>query len=377
MSPPTFEEAKNNRQKCRAAGMDPNHWYAVLQSKNLPAGKAERVTFWGEHVAVWRDDRGDVHAVEDRCAHRHLPLSIGLVENDRLRCQYHGWAFDKSGRLADVPHDLFGMKAPQCRVRAYPVKERYGLVWVFFGDADRAATTWMPEIPELEGPDRWACVPIEATWRAHHSMIIDNVSDFTHEFLHRKYKPFSDAKLTKLETNERGVFVEYDTKVGMGGLASKFIDRGRIDTNSMKLGYEYPYQWSNTDDQIKHWLMVLPIDEQTTRSFYLFYFKNFKVPFLPVSIPRVLMDPIIQIANKLHVGPLLNQDRVACEAEQDGWEKHWDKPIAEISPAVHAFQKLTVKRWDDYLKSQEKKPGAGVVTQPLNKERRAPEAEKA
>jgi hypothetical protein len=374
MNPPTFEEAKNKRQKVRAAGLDPNHWYAVLLSKNLPRGKAERVTFWGDHVAVYRDDRGDLHALEDRCAHRHLPLSIGLVEGDRIRCQYHGWAFDKSGRLAEVPHDLFGMKMPQCRVRAYPIKERYGLIWVFFGDADRAATTSMPEIPELEGDERWACVPVDVTWRAHHSMIIDNVSDFTHEFLHRKYKPFSDAKLLKLETNEKGVFVEYDTKVGMGGLAAHFIDRSAVDTNSMKLGYEYPYQWSNTDDQIKHWLMVLPIDEVTTRSFYLFYFKSFKVPFTPFRMPRKLMEPIIKIANKVHVGPLLAQDEGACTAEQLGWEKHWDKPVAEISPAVHAFQTLTVKRWEDYLKTREKKAEPGVVAQPLNRDRRAEEA---
>ena len=272
---PTFEDAKTKLEKVRSAGLDPNHWYAVLLSKNLQKGAVKPVTFWGDSVAVYRDDRGLLHAIEDRCAHRHVPLSFGVVEGDRLRCQYHGWSYDKSGRLAEVPHDLFGMKMPQCRVRAYPIKERYGLIWVFFGDADRANEVSMPEIPELEGDDRWACVPLDVTWRAHHSMILDNVSDFTHEFLHRKYKPFSDAKLLSLETNERGVFVEYDTKVGMGGLAAHFIDRRAVDTNSMKLGYEYPYQWSNTDDQIKHWLMVLPIDEVTTQSFYLFYFKNF------------------------------------------------------------------------------------------------------
>lgn len=35
------------------------------------------------------------------------------------------------------------------------------------------------------------------TWQAHHSMIIDNVNNFTHAYLHRKYRPFVDAKLTR------------------------------------------------------------------------------------------------------------------------------------------------------------------------------------
>lgn len=373
--PPPFDAAKTKREKVRSAGMDPNHWYAVEQSHNLAVGKSQRVTFWGDHVAIYRDDKGLVHAVEDRCAHRHVPLTFGVVEGDRIRCQYHGWAYDKSGRLADVPHDLFGMKMPQCRIRAFPVRERYGLIWVFFGDAERASTTAMPEIPELEaeGEGRWACVPVDGTWAAHHSMIIDNVSDFTHEFLHRKHKPFADSKLTSLETNERGVFVSYDTHVGAGGLAGKFIDRRRVNTNAMKLGYEYPYQWSNTDDQIKHWLFVLPIDERTTRGFFLFYFKNFKVPFLPVSVPRFLMEPIIKIANRLHIKPLLQEDGDAVEAEQLGWEKHWAAPIAEISPAVHAFQNLTIQRWEDHLKSAlpEKKAPNGIAAQPLNRDKRA------
>lgn len=351
-APPSFAEAKNKRQKARAAGLDPNYWYGVAISKKLASGQVIRATFWGTHVAVYRDDRGGVHALEDRCPHRHLPLSIGQVEGDQLRCQYHGWKMDPSGALAEVPHELFGMKMPQCRIRAYPTRERYGLVWVFFGDAENAEKVPMPEIPQLEGEERWACVPIEITYKAHHSMILENVSDFTHEFLHRKWKPFADSKLTKLETNERGVFVEYDTKVGYGGLASKFVDRGNINTNSMKLGFEYPYQWSNTDDQIKHWLTVLPVDAATTKCFFLFHFKNFRVPGTPLSIPRFLMEPIIKVANRLQVIPVLDEDGMAVAAEQAGWETHWDQPFAEISPAVHAFQALTIKKWEQYLERE-------------------------
>ena len=45
-------------------------------------------------------------------------------------------------------------------------------------------------------------------------------------------------------------------------------------TNRIKLGYEYPYQWSNTDDHIKHWCFTLPIDETTSRAIFLFYFAH-------------------------------------------------------------------------------------------------------
>ena len=51
----------------------------------------------------------------------------------------------------------------------------------------------MPEIPELEGPAPWASVAVDFVWAAHHSLIIENVSDFSHAHLHRKYRPFNDA----------------------------------------------------------------------------------------------------------------------------------------------------------------------------------------
>jgi 4beta-methylsterol monooxygenase len=378
MSPPSFQEAKNKRQKARAAGLDPNHWYAVEQDHALGRGSVVAVQFWGAQVAVYRDDRGIVHAIEDRCAHRQLPLSKGVVKGDRLVCCYHGWEYDPEGKLACVPHDLFGHKLPACRLRTYPVRVRYGLLWVFFGDEERAATTPMPEIAELEGPRPWACVPVDFTWRAHHSMIIDNVSDFTHAFLHQKYQPFSnDSKLTRLEPSDDRVSLSYDTRVGQGKISGLFVDRKRVDTSSMELAYEYPYQWSNIDDQIKHWLFVLPIDERTTRTFFLFYFKEFKVPFLPLHIPKRLMRPFLKVSNKLLIEPLLRQDLYAVEAEQAGWEKHYEEPIAELSPAVQAFQTLTIKKWEQHLARDGKRSGtpaeAGLID-PASLAKRAPGA---
>lgn len=354
-TPPTFEQARNRREKVRAAGMDPNYWYAVEQVANVAKKQVVEVKFWGTSVALYRDEDGRFHAVENRCAHRFVPLTLGTVVGDKIVCEYHGWQYNGAGELCEVPHTLFGKKMPQCKLKTYPLRVRYGLVWIFFGDPENAEKVAMPEIPELEGPNKWECVPVEFTVAGHHSMIIDNVSDFTHAYLHRKYAPFSDAVLTKLETVGDSVQLAYDTKVGRGKISGLFVDRADIDTNAMELAYEYPYQWSNTDGKIKHWLFVLPIDEQTTKTFFLFYFDHFVVPFTKVKIPRRLMRPFLGISNKLLVRPLLQQDRVVVEGEQRGWEDHWQDPVVEISPAVNEFQKLTVRKWDEYLAREKAK----------------------
>jgi hypothetical protein len=358
--PPTFEEAKNRRQKVRAAGMSPDYWYAVEWSKDLARGKVVEVKFWGKSIALYRGEDGVLHAMEDRCAHRQLKLSKGKVEGCNLVCTYHGWEYDGAGKCAKIPHDLFGNKMPQIQLGSYPVEERYGLIWIFPGDAALAATRKIPEIPELSGKSPWGTIPIDFVLGAHHSMVIDNVSDFSHAYLHRKSRPFTDAKLTKLETVGDAVRLSYETKVGTGKISGLFVDRKKADTNAMDLAYEYPYQWSDTDGKIKHWLFVLPVDERTTRAFFVFYFHPdvLKVPFLPVTIPRRVLDAVMRVAKEILVRPLLSEDKFAVEAEQEGYDTHFDKPIAELNPCVREFQDLTIRKWEEHLARSQKRAAA-------------------
>src|SRR5262249_8472263 len=274
--PPAFSEARNPREKARAAGMHPDHWYAVEYDARVSVGQVVEVVFWGRSIAIFRGTDGVLRALENRCAHRHLKLSIGHVTGCKITCIYHGWSYDQDGKLADIPHDLFGRQFGNVRIRSYPVRARYGLIWLFPGNAARADGTPMPEIPELEGPARWACVPVDFTWRAHHSIIIDNVSDFTHAYLHRRYRPFVTRTLTRCETVGHRVELSYNVIVGDGKFSKLFVDRKRVRTDRMDLAFEYPYQWSNTGDRIKHWCFVLPIDKRTTRAFFLFYFDALK-----------------------------------------------------------------------------------------------------
>jgi phenylpropionate dioxygenase-like ring-hydroxylating dioxygenase large terminal subunit len=346
---PGFEEANTTRQRARAAGLDPDYWYAVELDNRLRPGQVVEVVFWQQAIALFRGEDGEVRALTNRCAHRQLKLSLGQVNGCKLQCVYHGWMYDCDGRLTQVPHEHFGDKLPNVTLRTYPVQIRYGLIWIFPGDPSLAHVRTIPRIPELEGPDRWACEPLVFVWKAHHSILIDNVSDFTHAHLHRKYRPFGDARLTRCETDGDRVHVAYDTEVGYGRISRLFVDHQHINTRHMELCYEYPYQWSNTDDQIKHWLFVLPVDERTTKAFFLFYFKSLKVPLLPLKVPRQWMHWVLKASNRLLIEPLLRQDQLAVEAEQAAYETHWKAKTIELTPVVRAFQQLTIRKWRDYL----------------------------
>jgi phenylpropionate dioxygenase-like ring-hydroxylating dioxygenase large terminal subunit len=268
-------------------------------------------------------------------------------------CPYHGWQYDGSGRCVKIPHELFGKKMPEFSIKSYPVQVKHGLVWIFPGDPKLASERKIPEIPELEGPDPWGLIKIDVTVKGHHSMVMDNVSDFTHAYLHRKYKPFWDAKLTKLESKGDQVELEYDTVVGGGGVTAHFVNRTNANTNRIKLGYEYPYQRSQTDEHIKHWCFILPIDENTTRTIFLFYFAHelVKIPGLgALRMPGWFLRRVVMpLAKKFQVAPLINEDAWAVAVEQEGYNNHFDRPIAELNPAVHEFQALTIRKWEEHL----------------------------
>ncbi|CAN5502140.1 aromatic ring-hydroxylating dioxygenase subunit alpha [soil metagenome] len=348
---PDYPSAKTKRQKQRAAGLHPDYWYPALWSKELKKGEVKEITFWKLSIAIYRGQDGVVRALENRCAHRQLKLSMGNVEDCRLTCAYHGWSYEGSGKCTEISHSLFGHKMPNVKVRAFPIVEKYGLVFIFPGNPELAKTKSVPEIPEWDDSSGWGKITTDFTWKAHHSIIIDNTCDFTHAYLHRNKRPFTYAELKHLETNGDSVDLEYATKVGDGRLQRMFVNREKTNVNAMKLGYEYPYQWSSTDDKIKHWCFVLPIDERTTRAFFLFYFSPdmMKIPGVSFAMPKKLVGAVMPLAKRMLVDPLLDEDGVAVEAEQQGYEDHWDQPVPELNPVLHAFMALTIKKWDEYL----------------------------
>ena len=202
---------------------------------------------------------------------------------------------------------------PSLHIRAYPVQFRYGLIWLFPGDPARAPLRPLPEIPELEGADPWAYVPHSFTWRAHHSMVIDNLCDLTHAHLHRSFPSFQPGRLLSSEAEPDRVVMRYEAKVGP-------LVRGPRSPSVLEICYDYPYhrarfEWSGIGGRITYWTFLLPIDATTTRVFFMFCYDRLRIPWLPLPIGHRVLTGLLRLANAV-VRPLLEQDGFALEAEQ-------------------------------------------------------------
>lgn len=122
--------------------------HAVAASAAIARGQVIAVNCAGRDHAVWRDADGALHAHPDRCPHRGMPLSLGVVRGDRLHCAYHGWAFDGSGACRAIPAqaDLEPPRGVALSTRA--VQERDGVVWL---DVDAEAPGSSHEPPAVRG----------------------------------------------------------------------------------------------------------------------------------------------------------------------------------------------------------------------------------
>jgi vanillate O-demethylase monooxygenase subunit len=158
-----------------------NCWYVAAHAHDVTNTLLAR-RILNEPIIFWRTTEGTVSALKDRCAHRLVPLSAGRVAGDVVECGYHGMAFAGDGRCVAVPGQD-GVPA-SARVRAYPVVERHGLIWVWMGDAGLADDTLVPNIFWMDQPG-WAVSKGYHHVRADYRLVGDNLLDLSHEsFLH-------------------------------------------------------------------------------------------------------------------------------------------------------------------------------------------------
>jgi phenylpropionate dioxygenase-like ring-hydroxylating dioxygenase large terminal subunit len=153
-----------------------NGWYSAIWSHELkekPVGK----TFLNEKVVLFRNDRGQVGALEDCCCHRAAPLSRGEISGATLACGYHGLKFDVNGQCVEVPGQP---EVPAgAKVRSYPVHEKNNVVWIWMGEAAKADPAKIPDMPWLSDP-KWATTPGNIHVKTNYQFIIDNLLDLTH-----------------------------------------------------------------------------------------------------------------------------------------------------------------------------------------------------
>jgi phenylpropionate dioxygenase-like ring-hydroxylating dioxygenase large terminal subunit len=156
-------------------------WYATMPTEQLRDGP-KPFTLLGEKIVLFLDAEGKPAALADRCCHRTARLSKGWCKDGHIICGYHGWEYDRTGKLVNVPQFPFEQPLPEARAQAFHCDERYGYVWVALDDPLKS----IPDLPEERDPGYRRIHQFDDRWNTAALRMMENSFDNAHfSFVHR------------------------------------------------------------------------------------------------------------------------------------------------------------------------------------------------
>jgi phenylpropionate dioxygenase-like ring-hydroxylating dioxygenase large terminal subunit len=117
------------------------YWQPAALAEELMGDRPiKAVRLLGQDIVLFRNEDGVLGAIDRDCPHRGADLAYGRIEDGGLRCLFHGWLFDISGKCLETPAEPEGSNfCERVRQRAYPVEERVGIIFVFLGEGEPPA----------------------------------------------------------------------------------------------------------------------------------------------------------------------------------------------------------------------------------------------
>ncbi len=203
--------AEQNDLLCRVAGDAPmgalmkRYWLPACTGDEVVAdGAPIRTRVVDQDVVIFRDTDKRLGALYEYCSHRGVSLALGRNEQCGLRCLYHGWKYDVTGALVELPTEPRDSRARErLKQPSYPVVESGGLVWIYLGPKD--------VMPAFQPPPWFACPPsrisinkvvVDANW----AQVLEGQIDSAHSsMLHSTDIPAGRSERT--EVDAAGVYV--------------------------------------------------------------------------------------------------------------------------------------------------------------------------
>jgi len=279
-----------------------DQWYVVLESKEVRL-KPIGVTRLGEKLVFWRDGSGKVNCAVDRCPHRGIQLSLGVVHNDHLQCPFHGFEYDSSGKCVHIPANGRGGRIPaSLKLKNYPTHEDQGFIWIWWGEDP-------PE--DLEPPgffenidDSFVYASTPDPWKSHYSRAIENQLDVVHlPFIHHNTIGRGDRTVVD------GPLVVWDGDVMLCTYVFNRVDDGtpprkpaEIDISearSVHLELILPNLWQNyISEDVRVLIAFAPVDEGNSILYLRFYQRFLTVPLLGKLIARLAMPFNVLVAHQ-------------------------------------------------------------------------------
>ncbi|HEY3117177.1 MAG TPA: Rieske 2Fe-2S domain-containing protein, partial [Chloroflexota bacterium] len=110
------------------------YWHPICPESKLAENPVQPIRILNEDLVLYEDRGGRLGLLASRCAHRAMHLMFAVPEEEGLRCCYHGWRYDHTGRILETPLEpVESHIKDHVQLKAYPVQKMGGLIWAYLG----------------------------------------------------------------------------------------------------------------------------------------------------------------------------------------------------------------------------------------------------
>ncbi|AXA33550.1 aromatic ring-hydroxylating oxygenase subunit alpha [Francisella adeliensis] len=288
-------------------------WYAITHIKEIK-NKPTKLERFGKNLVAWRSN-SEIIVMENRCPHRGAELSLGKVCDNAIKCPFHGFEFDTTGRCRYTPETQSSI--PKLKAKTYPTKIVADMLWINIFGEDLDNSYAFEFIESLHNEFKGKYSIFTDTWNNNIRHCIENQLDYTHlATVHKK----SIGRGYKIPQN-------VDLKVTNNYLAA-------YKDNKLMLKYILPNLWMlNNADSLKITVYFVPINENKTKLYLINYRK-----FLISKPIKPLADLVFSITNKI----ILNEDKRVVKTQKFDEDYNTKDFLLRHDQIIKEFRKI----WD-------------------------------
>jgi len=223
----------------------PNGWFVVAEAAEIEPGEVRALRYFDRDLVLYRGAGGTPHVMDAHCPHLGAHLAVGgRVEDDCIRCPFHGWKYDGgAGKCVEIPYGEVTKIPPKAHPRVYPTLERNHMIWAWYHAQGGDPFYEVPEVPEFHDDDWTQIIVRDFEIRVAAQDMAENNVDFSHfRYVHGSDGIPEDEFITdgtyKKTIGGGGNFIREGYGLGLGVLRVKGyvtflssttpIDRGNV-----------------------------------------------------------------------------------------------------------------------------------------------------
>jgi 5,5'-dehydrodivanillate O-demethylase len=313
--------------------------------------RTKELLILGEELVAFCDRGGRPGLIAKHCTHRRASLAYGIVEEDGLRCIYHGWKFDHSGRVVDQPfedtthpEDRF---AEKCGTVAYPVEVMAGLVWAYMGPQPAPLLPrWAPAVWDNCVRDI-GIVELPCSWLQCQENTLDPVhTEWLHSYAGGYFRQIMNGEEPVLGHERQHIKVGFDAFEY--GMIKRRLTVGQTeDSEAWKMGHPmlFPNILLSGNPYQNQMQFRVPMDDARTRHFTLHTWRAAPGSEAPSQdvVPAREFPVQDEHGNFMHLDVFFSQDYLVWATQGPVARRELEK-LGESDKGVIMFRRMLMQQ---------------------------------